>query len=416
MKNKFLLFSILICTILNGQNYVDPDRLVSNFAKSENKEKYYGNLVKNAYRIIDAGYKGNAKDWINAFNDVQSIFLRSEKIKSGLKTILENEIDKDIKLQRKALELAYTLFPNSFYKEIEELLHQTKDKISFAISANYFRNRRNSKFFIDLIDKKFNQSSKNDPLELLIKDLTASTKDLPPLTDLLKHDFQKGKTIVYSFFRKNRQYPGITIIKKPDGKFVKNNKGNIFHIPQLSLSLSNLPFYVPNGNTPQGIYSIVGTYISPTETIGPTPNLLLRSPYEVSTEIFYHSKVKNKNWDTENYTDLLPAKWKDYQPIYNSFYTGKIGRKLIIVHGSTDETEYFKDEIYYPMVPTRGCLSSKEIWDSETGKLLESDQVKLINAFRSTGSSKGFLVVVEIDDQNRPVSINEIQSILEKIE
>ncbi len=171
---------------------------------------------------------------------------------------------------------------------------------------------------------------------------------------------------------------------------------------------------MPNGNTPQGIYSIVGVYISPTETIGPTPNILVRSPFEVRTEIFYHNKNSVSNWNQIDYENLLPDTWKNYEPIYQSYKAGKIGRKLIIMHGSTDETKFFKEFPYYPLTPTKGCLSSKEIWSELNGKCIESDQVQLINAFRSAKQKKGFLVVIELDDQNKPISLNEIEKYIIK--
>ncbi len=48
------------------------------------------------------------------------------------------------------------------------------------------------------------------------------------------------------------------------------------------------------------------------------------------------------------------------------------------MHGSTDEIKYFEEQPFYPLTPTRGCLSSKEIWSEKTGKSVDSDQLKLI--------------------------------------
>ena len=84
------------------------------------------------------------------------------------------------------------------------------------------------------------------------------------------------------------------------------------------------------------------------------------------------------------------------------------------MHGSTDETKYFKDFPYFPLTPTRGCLSSKEIWSDETGFCIESDQVNLINAYKSTKRKKGFLVVIEIDNKEEPIKIEEIERFLKK--
>ncbi|MCB9250329.1 MAG: hypothetical protein H6613_18150 [Ignavibacteriales bacterium] len=78
------------------------------------------------------------------------------------------------------------------------------------------------------------------------------------------------------------------------------------------------------------------------------------------------------------------------------------------MHGSTDELKFFSKKPYYPLTSTRGCLSSKEIWDTESGKCLESDQVKLINAFNSTKQKKGFLVILEINDKQENVTLEEI--------
>ena len=267
------------------------------------------------------------------------------------------------------------------------------------------------------LEKRFSNWNSTPILKSLHYYLTNSIRIIfanqPPLKDLIHSPIQKGKTILYTFLRNNRNYPGITIIKKPNGKFVKNADGTIFNIPQLAISYSNLPSYIPNGNTPTGIYSIVGTYITPTESIGPTPNILVRSPFEVSPEIFFHNKNKYTQFTKADYDELLPKTWQNYFPIYQSFYSGKSGRKLIIMHGSTDNLTYYKNMPYYPMSPTRGCLSSKELWDSKTGKCLESDQVKLINAFRSTKQNKGFLVVIELDDKNKPVTLNDIKKYLD---
>ena len=104
----------------------------------------------------------------------------------------------------------------------------------------------------------------------------------------------------------------------------------------------------------------------------------------------------------------MPDSWKNYFPIYQSFYSGMIGRKLIIMHGSADELNYFKDFPYFPFTPTRGCLSSIEIWDENTGYCIESDQAKLINSFFSTHQTKGFLIVVELDDKKENISISDI--------
>ena len=171
--------------------------------------------------------------------------------------------------------------------------------ISYSISAHYLLHNEETLDvkleYLEDIRKKFPNYKENEILKSLYNDLenklSSAKQQYPKIEDILNHDFQSGKTIIYTIHRKNRKIPGITLVKKPDGEFLRNSDNSLFHIPQLALSYSDLPGYIPNGNTPQGIYSVIGWYISNTETIGPTPAVLVRSPFEVSPRTFYH---KNK--------------------------------------------------------------------------------------------------------------------------
>ncbi len=418
---SFLLFFIFISNLLFAQNYVNKNRLRSKFVLEKNKKEYYKKIESNIYQTFKKEINSSTtKEWRKALLEAESLFLKDKKIFNGINKALSIKTDKYIKLQRAALESAYATDINIFSTQISKIFKITKDKVSYAISGNYLlRTNKKSitKYFLindlknrfrnwekSLILKSFHYSLKYSPEEQFLQQ--------PSLKKLFNHTFQKGKTIIFSIHRKNRNFPGITIIKKPDGSFVKNNDGSIFSIPQLAISFSNLPGYIPNGNTPTGIYSIVGTYISPTESIGPTPNILVRTPFEVSPDIFFHKMNKHKSWNKEDYKSLLPKSWQNFFPIYQSYFAGKSGRKLIIMHGSTDDLSYYKNLPYYPLSPTQGCLSTKEIWDSKTGKCIVSDQVKLVNAFRATKQNQGFLIVIEIDNKEKPVRFSDIKKYL----
>ena len=416
--NANLSIIVIISTVINcyPQNLLKRLPLKSDFVKRENKIRYYENFEKKINSSLSQPLENNKKEWLNSLEKAESILLKNDLIKNAVEKILKMNVDEDIELQRTALEYAYGFYKKDFQKLMHNIFLKTKDKISYSIAVNYLLKLDNNKklvnFYLNDISRRFKDYKTEPLLRNLEYDLrnqdSLKFMNRPSLNELFENKFQNGKTILYSIQRHNRKFPGITIIKKPDGNFASNNDGSIFYIQQLALSFANLPAYIPNGNTPEGIFSIVGTYISPTETIGPTPNVLIRSPFEVSPSVFYHHNNKFGNWNIADYKTLLPNSWKDYFPIYQSFYAGEIGRKLIIIHGSTDETKYFKNEPYYPLTPTKGCLSSKEIWSDETGRQIESDQVKLIEAFNKTHQYKGFLVVIELDNKQKPVEIQEI--------
>src|SRR5690606_36928324 len=129
------------------------------------------------------------------------------------------------------------------------------------------------------------------------------------------------------------------------------------------------------------ILSIQGIDISKYVFIGPSPNLQLVLPYEVNPAKYFHSEIIDTVWNKDFYSNLLPDSWKEYLPIYEAYYAGKAGRNEIIAHGTTIDPGFYKNKSYYPFTPSLGCLTTKELWSYETGKIVESDQIKLMNAF-----------------------------------
>jgi hypothetical protein len=231
----------------------------------------------------------------------------------------------------------------------------------------------------------------------------------PDIVQLFDHQQIHGKKVIYSFQRWNRDYPGLAIVQNADGHFMRNANGRLLVFQQLARSASDLPYFLTNGSTPQGIYSIQGTAVAHNNYIGPTPNLQLLMPNETNWEKYFHHIVDPTLDSLQLYKELLPHSWRNYTPIYEAWNAGKIGRTEIIAHGTTIDPEYFKDKPYYPLTPTMGCLCSKELWNITSGKLLVSEQFNLVSTYTATPGQKGFLYVVNMDNQQKPVGREEIE-------
>ena len=63
-----------------------------------------------------------------------------------------------------------------------------------------------------------------------------------------------------------------------------------------------------------------------------------------------------------------------------------------------------------------GCLCAKELWNVTNGRLLVSDQFNLVSAFTSTAGSKGYLYVIDIDDQKKAVNRLEVEKLVKEFE
>jgi len=189
---------------------------------------------------------------------------------------------------------------------------------------------------------------------------------------------------------------------------------------QLARSASNLPYFITNGSTPQGVYSIQGGAVSRNQLIGPTPNFQLTMPYEGRWQQYFQTP-DSIPWDsTRNveamYNQLMPSNWAGYAPMQEVFNAGKIGRTEIIAHGTTINPEYFKDKPYYPLTPTMGCLCAKELWNISNGRLLISEQYNLVSTFSATPGSKGLFFVINLNNQQKPVTRADIEAIVKRYE
>jgi hypothetical protein len=349
---------------------------------------------------------------MSAFWAMELIQYKNEFTDSVINSCFDNLNARSTEFQRSFLELVYTLYQNKFSYQVEAFVKETNHPKLFAMCADYLKR---SGYDVNKMLEEFleiNPLLVDHPIMIMLKhSLSNDLIALPPVEDLFGNSFEH-KLVIFSIQRSNRDYPGLLIIRKPDGKFLRDESGKIFSIPQLARAITDLPGYITNGNTPEGILSIQGIDFSKNVFIGPSPNLQLVLPYEVSPQKYFHNEVSDTIWNKEFYSNLLPDSWKNYLPIYEAYYAGKAGRNEIIAHGTTIDPEFYKDKSYYPFTPSLGCLTTKELWSDVNGKIVESDQIILMNAFNDAGVDNGYFVVVNIDDQHKPISLDEIENLI----
>ena len=407
LENYFFIIIFSISFSVNAQ------KVNSSFTKIDERLKFDYKLKK---QIVEENLsftlnKENEEKWLEAFWGARFGLLKNDLVRSSITSALMYFENASLEFQRSLLETIYTLYPLELEAEIMQIAKETVNPKIFAMVLNYLYRGQ----FISLDDasyllkSKFNNWEENPILFTLHSSLTKKDEEAkPPLVDLLSAPFEKNKIVIFSFQRKNRDYTGLAIVRNSDGTFARDNFGNIFYTPQLARSLSNLPGYITNGNTPQGILSLQGIDTSKNIFIGTTPNIQTILPYETDSYKYFHTGYDStKKWDKYLYNNLLPHSWKNYDPIYEAYYAGKAGRTEIIAHGTTVNPEYYSGKPYYPNTPTLGCLCAKEIWDDEGNRVL-SDQYALVQTYRAAGNLNGFLVVVEIDNKNKPITIDEI--------
>jgi hypothetical protein len=384
-------------------------------ATKEAREKYKAGMLNTISSEINSFKQKNKESSIKkTFEYMQVLNYIEDDGYSFLKSTLIDYPIKSENFYSSCLETIYTLYESGFEEEMQKILQETTSAKHFTIASHFLLRLypEEKEKYLTILKKRFKDYQKIPQLRILAQYLEISPSEFllkrPSLKDLFSHTYEKDKFILFSIQRANRDYPGLLIIKKPDGTFLRREDGSIFTISQLARSVSDLPSYVVNGNTPQGIFSIQKIQTVKNDIIGPTPAVITSMPFEISTELYFHSPKKLGKWSLKSYLDILPYSWRNYFPIHEAYIAGEMGRSGIYAHGTTVDTEFYKDYSYYPNTPTRGCLSSKEIWSRKTGKSLFSDQSVLVNALKSLEPSRGYLIVFDIDDREMPVTLDEV--------
>lgn len=417
MKKRGILLAL--CFLLSEFVFCQSRRedIYSEFVLYSKRERLSKDLRENivARTFSQQLDSNNEHRFESACKAVSQFMIVGDEVDRGFSQLFQQYNMVPYPTKRAFLEAVYAVSPVTYRKQVSTIFETEKEPKLFAMMAVYlFRVDTSAENVNRIALKMVEQFPGYDSIDILVeleKYLHASSarKSPPDITQLFNHQTTHGKKVIYSFQRWNRDYPGLAIVQNADGRFMRNESGRLMVFQQLARSASNLPYFITNGSTPQGLYSIQGTAIARNNYIGPTPNLQMLIPHEKDWTKFYHQPVDSTQDSLKLYMSLLPPAWRNYAPMLEAWNAGKIGRTEIIAHGTTIDPEYFADKPYYPLTPTMGCLCAKEVWNNTSGRLLVSEQFNLVSTYTATAGQKGFLFVVNLDDQQKAVTREELE-------
>ena len=326
--------------------------------------------------------------------------------------------------QRAVLAAAHVLYATDAAPLIWPLLPQLSTPREFAAAAYTLLKAQpeavtRDRLLVAMV-VRFADWSNEPRLRALNYTLQTRRLDAPPLADLFAAPLRPGYPAVFSVQSKGREFMGLALLRSADGRFVRKADGSLLQVPQLARALSNLPGTITLGNTPQGVFTVVGASTAENPWIGPTPFLETKLPIEARVAEFEHQDSAAE-WTEPLYESFLPPSWQQWEPIKEAWLAGRAGRDEILMHGTVVNPAYYAGASYAPGTPSAGCLVASETWDATTGRLVKSDQLRLAQAFaRATRSedpvSKGYLVVVELPGAARPVTAAELEDVVRAAE
>ncbi|PTT87561.1 hypothetical protein DBR42_11400 [Pelomonas sp. HMWF004] len=322
---------------------------------------------------------------------------------------------RDAETQRALLTAAHTLYPQEAAPLLWPLLPQLTASKPFAIAAYtlLLADPGAAMPLLGIVPAQFPAWADDPRLTALMQRLQPSAAAQPPLADLLAAPLRPGLPALVSLQRPGRQQMGQVLVRGADGRFVRGADGQVLAQPQLALARSGLPGTITNGNTPQGVFTLVGAGTATNPNIGPTPYLHSKLPIEATPAEFDHADTAAA-WSEALYDSYLPPSWRSWAPIKEAWLAGRAGRDELLIHGTTLNPAYYAGSPYFPGTPQQGCLISNEDWDPATGRLLASRQLTLAQAYAAASPRNdlaGYLIVVELAGDG-PVTAAEAQALV----
>ncbi len=343
--------------------------------------------------------------WATAY--VQDTSIQNYKVLHKALNGYSDLSKKDLQL---ILQAAYACFPEQFVSEISKIAQsETENEKIFATAINYLADNHVS--IQNLLRTHFSESH-HPIIEALhnqyLREYNAI--NMSQLALLFEQNRGSGHKILYSLQHEDRDQVGKAIIQYENGTFAKNGK-QLWSTDQLARSITNMPMYISNGNTPTGLYRIDTLQSSTNLFIGPTPTFVSYLPFEADVEIFFDGK--QHEYSLENYLSFFPQAWHSNTLLQQAYWAGKAGRSEIHFHGTTIDPRLYIRKPYYSQTPSMGCLSTREIWDSN-GNLTSSDQQTLVDKWQATPSQKGYAYVLEIEPADWVDLDNKLNEIINK--
>ncbi len=432
MNRLVIRSSLALCSMLafltgcmpvqreTGYRQLSSERAVK-AERSQFRHELIDHTIENALKQPLAG--STEQSYMGAFWAMGLLRYTSDVTDSAAVTALKQFEQRSPAFRRALLEMIITAYPHRFDEPIAAIANNTTANTKLFSMCVFYLTREGTadlkNQYAALMRRRF-PNWRDDPiLTMLEADLTnrAGKKKRPPLADWFTAPFFEGETVVFSLQREDRRYPGCLIIRNRDGDFLRTNDGTLFHVGQLALSASQMPPYLTNGNTPQGVYALEGFTVSDNVFIGPTPTVQTRLPFEIEPQAFFRdTSFIRERWRRGLYEQCLPASWRDYLPAYEAYYAGKAGRTEIIAHGTTIDPEFYEDAIFYPFTPSLGCLTTFELWNPRDGVCSVSGQWALVQHLKKMDAGGGYMVVLELDDRPAPVSLTEVLPAILKAE
>ena len=409
------VFQLLILFI--STNCFSQASVVFKEGTKANRDKILAHLTNNTIKknLALPLSSSTEENWQDAFYAIALLQDKNPQIDRKINEAVSDVMNRSLYFQRALLEILFDRYSGLYLTEIKKVMTATNDPKLFAMCGEYLlksiKSPAEKNQLLSLVRKKAAEGLEGPHLDQLRYSITSSgkTASTPAINTLLTKKYLKGNVLLISFQRKNRNYPGLALVRDTSGNFVKGDDGNFFAVPQLARSIYNLPGYITNGNTPEGIFRMDGFDVSRIGMIGPTTNVQLTMPHEYHAHHFYRdSSLTDSIGSLQLYKKLLPLNFTNYFPMHQSFYAGKAGRTEIIAHGTTVDPSYYTGLPYFPFTPTMGCLCTTEIWSTKDGSRIKSDQQLLTDAITIAGGPYGYAIVININDKKAPVILEDI--------
>lgn len=400
------LFFVALCTISLAHATVTQElNKEARFMQAKDLllQKSFNQKALNSFtdrELMDAAWDLITEDQVNV--DLKNLSLLANfKIEEMIRThAIEAWYNRPLpRLNEVLAELTLNLNAGTLSRRGQYLLLNHKDDL-FKHYGNAIYGLLEDEGRFDLSD--FNMAQTHTSVS--IDQARAMFWNSPDLSSVMNGKYADGIRL-FMFCRKDRNYPCMMVMKNKWDLAVEEN-GELWTQPAMAASSRGIPFNITNGNTPAGVHLMNSVMPHADQQISfgkfrrVIMNFVPTTQNEELTKEFLHESVH----------DL--AFWRQANVARD------VGRDLLRIHG-TGRINGDPRSAHYPFRKTSGCVSKREgkYPDAEyiDQRLMLDTMMEALDlepVYANEAQIKGVFTIVDLDDQKKAVTANEIKELL----
>ena len=232
-NKKYVIICVWLLIFCAAQNSFAQNK--SDFFKDalkENRDKFYNQIVTSINKNLSLSFTIENEDQLcSAFYNIGLVKYKTGVVNNKIDSAVKTMLLRSDEYQKALLNLINSDYQKKYAAYIFAAFKKTTDAKLMAMAANYLL-PTSTPAQLKIMQLQTDKLLAQNPDDAILYELSEQLKNYnkkitcPSINTFFAKEYLAGRVLVFSFQRKDRNFPGLTMVRKPDGNFIKNVEYN----------------------------------------------------------------------------------------------------------------------------------------------------------------------------------------------